>query len=250
LLQLSTPRGAAQFEVVPVQSMRTFESVVRQIREHIARGHLKPGDKLPPERQLAEQLQVGRNAVREALRNLENAGLIVTERGAKGGAFIREADAGRMAQAVDDMVQLGSISVDDLTELRIHLLDAVVRLACERATDADIAALQDLADKTAGTVKDSNDEGRLRYSLEFYRALAAATGNRAFSMVVESISPPVVRLLGAIAYSPRKLANARQRFMKCFRARDAQGACREMKALLTALRDHAKQRDTATGRSA
>ncbi|MES2482858.1 MAG: GntR family transcriptional regulator [Pseudomonadota bacterium] len=247
---MSATRGAARFKVVPAQSMRTFESVVQQIREHIARGHLKPGDKLPSERLLAEQLQVGRNAVREALRNLENAGLIVTERGAKGGAFIREGDAGRMAQAVDDMVQLGSISVDDLTELRIHLLDAVVRLACERATDADIAALQDLADKTASTVNVSTDEDRLRYSLEFYRALAAATGNRAFSMVVESISPPVVRLLGAIAYSPRKLANARQRFMKCFRARDAQGACREMKALLTALRDHAKQRDAAASASA
>ncbi len=250
MLQSSTSRGAARFEVVPAQSMRTFESVVQQIREHIARGDLKPGDKLPPERQLAEQLQVGRNAVREALRNLENAGLIVTERGAKGGAFICEGDAGRMVQAVDDMVQLGSISVDDLTELRIHLLDSVVRLACERATEADIAALQDLADKTAGTINDSNDEGRLRYSLEFYRALAAATGNRAFSMVVESISPPVVRLLGPIAYSPQELASARQRFMACFRQRDAQGACREMKALLTGLRDHAKRRDAAAGRAA
>ncbi len=237
--------SSRELDVVPIQSRRTFESVVQQIREQLSSGALKPGDKLPSERVLAEQLQVGRNAVREALRNLENAGLIVMGRGVKGGAFIRKGDLGRVTQAVNDMVQLGSVTIDDLTELRIHFLDSVVRLACERADESDMAALREVVRKTAETIPDRSDEGRLKYSLEFYRLLAGATRNRAIIMMVESISDPVVRLLGPINFSPTELADARKRFMKHFERRDAEGACRELNSLLTALRDHAKRRDEA-----
>lgn len=230
-------------DIVPVHTQRTFEAVVQRIREQLELGALKPGDKLPSERSLAEQLNVGRNAVREALRNLENAGLIVTGRGVKGGAFIREGDPGRMIQAVNDMVQLGSISLDDLTELRICLLDSVVRLACERATEDDMQALQSVVDETAATIGDPSDAGRLRLSLTFYRLLANATRNRAMGMVVESIGASVARLLGPIGFPPVELAHARQRFMDHFKRRDAAGASRELTALLTSLTEHAKRRD-------
>lgn len=236
-------------QIKPVQARRTFELVVNSIREQLAQGSLKPGDKLPSEKDLAEQLGVGRNAVREALRNLENAGLIAMELGVKGGAFIREGDTtGKVTQVMSDMVHLGSISVDDLTELRIHLLDVVVRLACERATEADFAALKDIVDKTASTLSDPSYEQRLAYSLEFYRILAAATRNRAISMVVESISDTVGRLLGPTYFSPVELATARQRFYEHFVRRDAEGASRELRALLVALRDLAKSLDLGPGR--
>ncbi len=232
----------------PVQARRTYELVVLSIREQLASGALKPGDKLPSEKDLAEQLGVGRNAVREALRNLENAGLIVIELGVKGGAFISEGNTGKVTQVMHDMVHLGSISVDDLTELRIHLLDAVVRLACERATEEDFAALKDIVEKTASTLSDPSYEKRLAYSLEFYRILAAATRNRAISMVVESISDAVGRLLGPTYFSPVELAAARQRFYEHFVRRDADAASRELRELLVALRDLAKSLDLGTER--
>lgn len=231
----------------PVQARRTFERVVQHIREQLASGSLKPGDKLPSEKDLAEQLQVGRNAVREALRNLENAGLIAMELGVKGGAFIREGDSGKVTQVMRDMVHLGSISVDDLTELRIHLLDVVVRLACERATDEDFAKLKAIVEKTASTVEDPSYERRLAYSLEFYRILAAATRNRAIGMVVESLGDTVGRLLGPTYFSPVALAEARQRFYDHFVRRDADGASRELRDLLVALRDLAKTLEADQG---
>ncbi len=225
----------------PIQPVRTFEAVEQRIREQIASGRLRPGDKLPSERELAEQLRVGRNTVREALRSLENAGVLSLTRGVKGGAFIREGSNLRITQAVTDLVALGSVSLDDLTELRIHLLDAVVRLACERATPQQIAEL----DAVVQSTKDANDaasEGkRLDAALEFYRLLAAATQNRAFAMMVASIGETVVRLLGTISYPPEKLFQARCRFMVHFQARDADAACKELNALLVALRDHAKR---------
>lgn len=237
----SAPTTPNQLQITPVQARRTFELVVHNIREQLANGALKPGDKLPSEKELAEQMGVGRNAVREALRNLENAGLIVMELGVKGGAFIREGDPGKVTQVMSDMVHLGSISVDDLTELRIHLLDVVVHLACERATEEDFAAMKNIVEKTASTLTDPSYELRLAYSLEFYRILAGATRNRAIGMVVESLSDTVGRLLGPTYFPPMELLEARQRFYEHFVRRDADAASREMRALLEALRDLAKR---------
>ena len=95
----------------PIHTRRAFEEICERIREQIAPGLLKPGDKLPPERELAQQLGVGRNVLREALRSLEIAGILRLQKGAKGGAFIHEGDASRMDEVVRDMLSLGSISV-------------------------------------------------------------------------------------------------------------------------------------------
>ena len=90
----------------PIQIRRAFEEICDRIRAQIAAGSLKPGDKLPAERELAQQLGVGRNALREALRSLEIAGIVRLQKGAKGGAFIREGDAGRMDEVMRDMLSL------------------------------------------------------------------------------------------------------------------------------------------------
>src|SRR5689334_11124463 len=125
-------RPAPTFE--PIHTRRAFEEICHRIRAQIAAGTLRPGDKLPPERDLALQLGVGRNALREALRSLEIAGVVRLQKGVKGGAFIQSGDARRMNDVVRDMLSLGSISVAELAEARVHTQDLVVRLACERAT--------------------------------------------------------------------------------------------------------------------
>ena len=68
----------------PIQVRRAFEEICDRIRARIAAGLLKPGDKLPAERELAQQLGVGRNALREALRSLEIAGIVRLQKGAQG----------------------------------------------------------------------------------------------------------------------------------------------------------------------
>ena len=84
-----------------VQVARAFEDIARQIREELLQGRLRPGDRLPAERELAVQFGVSRNTLREALRSLEIAGLITLRKGAAGGgrshmrglAFARSGDA-------------------------------------------------------------------------------------------------------------------------------------------------------------
>ncbi len=224
-----------------VHSRRSFEFVVAHVRGQLSSGAIKPGDKLPSERVMSEQLGVGRNAVREAMRNLENAGVVVLERGAKGGAFVRPGDAAKVTQAMHDMVQLGSISVDEMTELRICMFDAVVRLACERATDDDFAAMQVLVERLATTIDDKTPERRVSYSFEFYRLLAAATKNGAITMVVESINNAVAQLVGPTNYPVDQLVLARTRFLTHFRRRDHAAASQELNEFLISVRNRAQQ---------
>src|SRR5215475_14383912 len=109
----------------PIHTRRAFEEICERIREQLALGVLKPGDKLPAERDLAQQLGVSRNVLREALRSLEMAGVLRLQKGVKGGAFIREGDTTRKNVVVRDMLRLGTISVRELSEARIHVLELI-----------------------------------------------------------------------------------------------------------------------------
>src|ERR1700704_2086953 len=142
----SASAGPVQFR--PIRPRRPFEEICERIREQLALGVLKPGDKLPPERDLAQQLGVSRNVLREALRSLEMAGVLRLLKGVKGGAFIQEGDTGRMNDVMRDMLSLGTISVRELSEARVHVLDLVVRLACANARPADLDALEANVERT------------------------------------------------------------------------------------------------------
>ena len=131
----------AEVTLPPKVKLRAFEEICERIRRQLAAGKLKPGDKLPPERELSEQLGVSRAALREALRTLEIAGVIMLKKGVKGGAFVQAGDPANMTRVIQDLVHLGAISLGDLTEARLLIQSGVVRLACERATDADIEAI-------------------------------------------------------------------------------------------------------------
>src|SRR5215468_2046364 len=84
-----TPMKASS-EFSPVQTTRVFEEIASQVRSQLATGRLRPGDRLPSERDLAQQLGVGRNSVREALRALEVSGILRLHKGGAGGAFIAQ----------------------------------------------------------------------------------------------------------------------------------------------------------------
>src|ERR1700753_3110501 len=112
-------------------SIRGFEQVAGDIRQKIAAGALRPGDKLLPERELAIQFKVGRNAIREALRDLEGKGILRLEKGRSGGAFVRPPNARQITHAISDLVDGGSISLSDLTEARL-LFMGNGREACVR----------------------------------------------------------------------------------------------------------------------
>jgi GntR family transcriptional repressor for pyruvate dehydrogenase complex len=220
----------------PIHTRRAFEEICQRIREQLALGVLKPGDKLPPERDLAQQLGVSRNVLREALRSLEMAGVLRLQKGVKGGAFIQEGDTGRMNDVMQDMLSLGTISVRELSEARIHVLDLVVRLACANARQEDFLALEANIERTELATREGRLLDRVECSREFYKLLASATGNKVIAMIVDSVTEIHMRFVYAKAASsgvamPR-LVEKRRQFLTMLRARKVSAATRLMRAHL------------------
>jgi GntR family transcriptional repressor for pyruvate dehydrogenase complex len=217
----------------PIQTRRAFEEICERIREQLALGVLKPGDKLPPERDLAQQLGVSRNVLREALRSLEMAGILRLRKGVKGGAFIREGDTGRMNEVMRDMLSLGTISVRELSEARINVIDLVVRLACVAARQRDFEALEANIERTDTATREGRLLDRVECSREFYRLLAESTGNKVIAMMVNSVTEIHMRFVYAKvassgAATPR-LTDKRRQFLAALRARDVTEATRLMR---------------------
>lgn len=110
------------------------------IRARIHRGELGPGDRLPAERDLAEQLGVGRLRLREALASLESEGYVVARRGATGGRFVTELQA-PYGNWVDQMRRDLS-ELNDIVDFRIAVECEVARLAALRSTKSDVTAMR------------------------------------------------------------------------------------------------------------
>jgi DNA-binding FadR family transcriptional regulator len=223
----------------PIHTKRTFEEICERIRAKLADGSLKPGDKLPAERTLALQLGVSRNVLREALRSLEMAGVLLLRKGVKGGAFIRNADPERLNDVLRDMLRLGSFSVDELTETRVHVQDLVVRLACKRATAVDLEALKNNIDQTEIATKEGRYLDRVERSREFYRLLAAAAHNQVLAMMVHSLTEILMGFVyariaaGGVPFP--NLIDKRKLFWKALKARDQEKATQLMTAHLESM---------------
>lgn len=217
---------------VPKKSRRAFEDVAGQIRQQISAGQLKVGDKLAPERDLAKQFGVGRNAVREALRDLESKGILRLEPGRSGGSFIRQPNTSRVTHALTDLIDTGSISLTELTEARVLYMGLIVELACARATEADFQALEQNIDETdeftrAGLIAQRTD--RLG---QFYTRLAESTENSVLVLIATSLSSIVKRFLDLAPESRRGTLDttvpSRRRFIRYLRARDVEKARHEL----------------------
>ncbi|GAA4333040.1 FadR/GntR family transcriptional regulator [Pigmentiphaga soli] len=223
----------------PIQQKRMFEQVCDQIRREVAAGTLQPGDRLPAERDLAEQFGVSRAAVREALRSLEMAGFVHCQQGVSGGSFIRQSDSGVVTQAVRDMVLLGQIPTRSITEARILVTEVAIRVACERATEADFEAIERDIDRSEQLTREGNFSRRTTYITEFYRVLARATHNEIIVMLVESLSEIVRSYLAQVDPVPRvNVVDVRRRILKHMRARDAAQAVAEMTRHLRSLSEY------------
>src|SRR5882757_2620706 len=212
--------------------IRTFETVANHIRHRIAIGALKPGDKLAPERDMATQFKVGRNAIREALRDLEGKGILRLEKGRSGGAFVRPPNASRVTHAITDLMDGGSISLSDLTEARVLFMETVVKLACERATESDFAALEKNIEETEEFTKAGNAELRIERIGQFYTLLAESTGNSVLVLMATSLSTIVRRLLDQAAEPHRRglptTVASRRRFLRFLRAGQVDKAIAEL----------------------
>ncbi|WP_178106734.1 FadR/GntR family transcriptional regulator [Pseudomonas mangiferae] len=224
---------------IPVQTRRAFEEVAEQIRDQLSNGLLKPGDRLPPERELAEQFNLSRNTVREALRALEMSGLLEFRKGATGGAFVREGQSDAVVAGFSDLFRLGVIRPADLIEARMIVGVEVTRLACARASDQDFAELEANLDASEAAERDNAADQRLKINLDFHVILARAANNPVLLILIDALTGIHLKLLQTMTPAANaKVIASRRKLLGYLRARNEEKAVTEMKRHLAALGHH------------
>ncbi len=173
----------------PSKQSRTFEDIIRQIQEAILQGRLKAGDKLPAERQLRGEFQVSRGTLREALRALEQKGLLAIKTGVRGGAVVCPVDTKLMSESLDLLLRYQKISLGELAEFREAVEGVVAAMAARKATREDIRTLRGFVHTIEGLLSppDLDWDAIVREDNKFHFTLARMTGNRVFESVVQTL---------------------------------------------------------------
>jgi DNA-binding FadR family transcriptional regulator len=232
-------KDRSQPRFAPIRTKRVFEEICEQVRREMAAGSLRPGDKLPAERELAAKLGVSRAAVREALRSLEIAGVVGLHKGARGGAFILKGDPDLVTRSIRDMFHLGRISLDNLTEARTLVMQLAMQLACERIRPTTVAALEKNVDRLTTLPVSGKASERVAISAEFYRLISQATDNTVLQVIIEALTDIVLQQVeeSNIEFFPNLIAH-RRRLVEYIATRQVDEAKREMTEHLQRLRRH------------
>ena len=195
--------GRRTDEWTPVSRVRTYELVLQSIEAQIISGALRAGERLPPERELAELLGVSRPAVREALRVLEAQGVVRSQvgQGPGSGTTIDRVPSDALARLLRLHVALGSFPLEDVIETRVTLERSIVVLACRNAPSQDLARMR--AALLAMDEPEVDREAFNQLDIDFHVALADAGGNRLMSDMTRAIRESVrIPFLAAVAAMP------------------------------------------------
>jgi len=167
-----------------VRAARLYEQIVEQIEDSIHKGRLKPGDQLPPERELAQQFGVSRTAVREAVRALHEKQLVEAYSGR--GTFVTDGSSNAIRRSLGSLLKSGRVkSTGYLLEVREILEPEIAALAATRIEEQGLATLRE-----AVVVMDrsyDDPDAFVEADLDFHLALAEAAGNPVILSLLDSI---------------------------------------------------------------
>lgn len=162
--------------------------IVRQVKRLLTVGQLKPGDKLPAERQMADQFGVGRSHVREALKKMESYGIIKTL--PQSGSVIAGLETSVLEGLITDILKLDNCDFYSLVETRLVLEMNSVRFCALRRTDADIEELERTAEKY--NEKIAQGLSAVEEDLAFHRAIATGSKNSVLKSLLLTIIPDII----------------------------------------------------------
>lgn len=223
-----------------VQSSRLYEQIVQQIEESIQSGELTPGSQLPPERDLAKQFGVSRTAVREAIKALQEKGLVDAFPGR--GTFVTNGTPNAMRRSLDRIVNSGEEEGRAyLVEVRDMLEPEIAALAAVRADDEALGAMREAVKIMDSAAWDS--DAYIEADLDFHLALAEAAGNP----IVLSLIDSIVGLLREqrlrifrVDGGPDRGQQHHRRILEAIQRHDPQAARAAMQAHLAQVREDSR----------
>ena len=162
---------------------KTTDIIIDKIRTAILEGKLKPGDRLPPEKELGEQFQVSKQTLRESLRALEHMGMLEMRKGAGGGAFIVEVEKQVAAQNLANYLYFKNLSIENLSELRRIMEPHAARCAAEKMEPEEHGRLLAINNETRRGIEAGDWEMVTRKEIEFHRLIAGQTHNPILELI-------------------------------------------------------------------
>lgn len=215
-----------------VKRVPIVQQVVNSLKEYLFSGEVAVGDKLPVEKELCEQLGVGRGTVREAFRMLEATGYVELRPGK--GAF-----AARTSEVeLDDIFQWFTeheVETMDFLEVRMAIEPLSVRLAIRRCSDEDVAQLETIHQKFIQAVEENNVSQIVIYDEKFHSAIVGFSRNQLLISISRQVEAHVKNFRSRTFYIPQNAQNAilpHERILNAFRSRDAAAGEKSMQAHL------------------
>ncbi len=187
----------------PIKQSRLSEEVAGQLKQSILLGQFKTGEKLPSERKLAEEFEVSRVAIREALRALGNSGFVSTRQGSAGGAFVTELTFEQLANTYLDLFLANKISVPDIHEVRLLVEPEVARSAAQNVSSKYAGRLQAALDAEELPFVTLTDDVDRKSAVHFI--LAEMCGNRFFEGLVRSMMRLTKQVVEAVIPDTRHM---------------------------------------------
>jgi len=208
---------------------RISHNIVKQIRKAILDGDLKPGDRLPPEKELADNFGVSKASLREAFRALEAMGLLEVRQGVSGGAFVQKVDLETARNNFFDYIFFQNPTIHEFTQLRSFIEPAAAEIAARNITKKDIVDLEENLVRTKAKL--SNSPFYYELDTYFHHRIAEITGNRLLCFVIDSLKNAVVRIKLELELDKDfsvRVYNAHERILEALKSHDPERARFEM----------------------
>jgi GntR family transcriptional repressor for pyruvate dehydrogenase complex len=167
-----------------LKRQRLSDEIYNQLKEAVFSGHYKPGERLPNEKSLCQAFGVGRAVIREALRSLECSGFINVRRGSAGGAFVKLVDHMTLANTLEGILRLNSVSLQELTVARLSIEMAVFPIVLQNITDSDLERLEASIEEAREALARREREPKNGI---FHLVLASISQNQLLISIIESL---------------------------------------------------------------
>jgi len=186
---------------------RIFQDVIYQIEEAILQGELKAGDRLPPERELKETFQTSRGTLREALRVLEQKGLITIKTGVNGGAIVQAVTPRHVSESLALLIRFQRVPLKELAEFREGVEGLVASLAAHRAKGKDIVRLRQLLDEAKAYLNEgvSRWDEFIQTDNVLHMTMAHISGNPVYESVLQMVHDNINRYYNRFLEKKREI---------------------------------------------
>ncbi len=224
----------------PIQSNKVFEQIAQQIEKRILSGELQSGDRLPSERELSQQFHASQTAVREAMKTLEQRGLVDMRPGR--GTIIIDGTSKAMRHSMGLMMKVGQAGNSvSLVELREIIEPEIAALAAARATSEQIARMREAVEVMDAHIYEV--DAYIAADNEFHRALATGTQNILILTLIDSIVDLLSeqrKLIFTTKGAPERGQVHHKRILECVINHDSEAAREAMRDHLHQVREDVK----------